>query len=1385
MQFPISLNQERYLFAEKATDISYALPVSFRISGSLDKDRLKKAISHLLDKHEMLRCSIQSHNQFLHTNVVHPYADARLDFVKIDTEDHNSIAKIIDSYFFQKVNYAAHELVKFQLIQLPQNESILSFSVHHIIADGVSIGIIIRDLSRFYNNYEDENTNKLSLSRCATYKEYCEFVSNKFLAESNQLKTFWQKNLAGFPENTQLLMRNAIPNVNKSHHECFAFDVHEMLHDATRNAAKSIGVSTFAFYISLFHIALSRMTNTNKVVTVFQSSGRQEYLSFGDVVGLFSNALLLATEVENNKQFDSYCKKVSEIIRSLLESQEYPYHYVTRDTGIHPSIGFNWYPIYDSLTLNGCLTRKEEIISWRSDLDLNIHCVYEDGKLSFRAYFNSEIYKLSVIELLINHFFKLIQSAVNNPNGTIKNLNSISGIDESLLPVVTHSTSPLSYTRIEDAFLHVVNSLPDNIALLTDDSAISYRQLYLLSKNVQALIEAHAKGNSLTIGILAERGVGFIVSVISSLLANCSFAILDANYPESRLYEFIDALKPDLIIAENASTLVLSTKFWRKESHVISDKWHVDLFISTNPYTETSRDIAYYLFTSGTTGTPKCISTNHAPLIHFLEWQRRTFSISESDRFSLLSGLSHDPVLRDIFAPLSVGACLCIPSDEIIFSTGGLGKWLIKKKVTVTHITPQMGKIISSTAQQSEMNDVRLCFIGGDRLRQNDIHMLRSVMQQTALINVYGASETPQVMGYYVVPNAIDKLLIPIGKGIDDVELLVQSEKGVLAGIGEYGQIVVRTRFLSNGYKNDPDSNHFNCINGQGEYLTGDFGFYDENGNVVFIGRGDDQLKIRGYRVEPADIEVHVESMENVDRALVIPYCEDNDEKKLICYIQLVSAKNLSREDIHLYLSTQLPKYMLPSAYVFLDKFPLFPNGKINRSALPMPMEDHSVQRSSYVAPSTKREKELVAMWEKALGMSPIGIQDSFYDVGGNSLTAISLMIEMERLGISDKDCRIMFQGGTIADIAREPSDNETEGRYEKDKPVEFITNLLLNCLRGFLVLLVVAGHWFPGLLERVPENIRAIKSYVTPVFNLSTPGFSIVFGITLGFSLFNTYKQQNKRFYHQLKMGVALLLFGLMIRSFLSIFIEFIENDGANLTSTYIATSFYNVLGFYLLAMGSLPLWFRFIEYKERVTLNVLILITFFILIDFIIHTMLWSEQEGVLQLIRLYLVAKFSYFNLAAGSLMGFLIGYRIKKNIHNNGYRFYLKLGVLLTLVGIFIGVALGDIYVLTEPSKKIYLWMWLLYLGVINVIIFNLWKTLKNYNKVNRFLRESFNILSLFGVIALPMFVFHGVVLVMKDTLDVLGVPDLIGLTTVLSIFFGSTYFIIRRLYRLYF
>lgn len=1381
MQFPVSFNQERYLFSEKVTGTSYALPVSHSITGELDVSRLEKAIAQLLKKHQMLRCGVV--NDYTDNKVENEFNLPSLKYITISFGSEHDLAKLIEDYFFTTVDYKPDELVKFQLIRIKENKFVFTVSVHHVIADGVSIGVLLKDLSFFYNSQDEFD---ITVKDESDYRDYVDLIRNDYQENEEKYAANWKSYLSGFPSQTSLVNKSPCEDIRDEGKVSKV--ISGKLHKEIKVAAKNHNTATFTYYIALFQLALSRSSGTQDVVTLFQSSGRRGLPTvFKDVIGLFSNALILATSIDADETLKEHLVSVSKQVSDAIANESYPYHHISRNTGIKPSIGFNWYPIYEALYFDGCELEQREYVSWKTDLDLNIHCVLINERLVLNAHYNKESYSAETIATLLEHYEVLLQSSLKSPDIVLSDLDGLTDKDRGVVlcepgaEIETFETE-----RIEDAFLLSVEEYPEKIAVKCGYNEYTYQELLDEAKEYQQVIESVTAGKSHVVAVIAKRSEQLVPVILGVLLAKCSFAILDDNYPDERLKESIEELNPSILFDCADRDL-----FSRKESQWAGSQYKADNLkfrtaVSQDDFIEHDEELAYWLFTSGTTGKPKCISTNHLPLVHFLSWQRKGYAIDFKDKFSLLSGLSHDPVLRDTFAPLSVGATLYIPDDDIIFGSYGIGKWIDENEVTVLHITPQMGSLICQSELEGVSSFVRECFVGGDKLNLHDVNALHKRFASARVINAYGASETPQIMAFFEIEKPYSNNVVPIGQGIADVDVRLYRGKTHHAGIGEYGEIVIETPFMSNGYLKDAvltEKKFSETASGIRRYYTGDYGYYDLDGNIVFLSRQDDQLKIRGYRIEPSDIVAHIEKLEPVNRGLVLPYGQDG--QKLGAYIQLKSQTDLSHEDLNVQLKSILPTYMVPSSYIFLESFPLLPNGKVDRSRLPDPMDYEKIGSKNYVEPETEEEKQLVAVWEKALGITKIGMNDTFYDLGGDSLSAIGMMIEMEKLGINQEDIRILFQGGTLSDIV-DKNANPVEHSTGKVShfSTEFLTNILINCLRGILVMLVIAGHWMPGFLERLPSDMQIISTVLTPIFNLSTPGFSIVFGISLGYSLFHTYINQVDRFYYQIRVGFIFLLVAILFRAAMLMFIAYAEQT---VTERTIFSSFHNVLGYYLFAIASIPVWFLIINYQHKIYRNVAILILLFIFMDFAIKAIyLEREQDGVLQLIRLYFVAKFAYFNMSLGAFIGFVIGYKIKSSL-NSGvkYSFNLVLGIASIFLGFLWGYFETELGELLTASTSIALWKWCLYFGVVNVLLYMIAELLKQYNHLRNFMKLIVNNISLIGVLALPMFILQGFVLIIKDTLDVVGIPGAVGLILVLSLFFWIVILSVRKLYKLYF
>jgi amino acid adenylation domain-containing protein len=422
-------------------------------------------------------------------------------------------------------------------------------------------------------------------------------------------------------------------------------------------------------------------------------------------------------------------------------------------------------------------------------------------------------------------------------------------------------------------------------------------------------------------------------------------------------------------------------------------------------------DLALLAFTSGSTGTPKGIEGRHGPLSHFLPFQQERFGLGDGDRYSLLSGLSHDPLQRDIFTPLCLGGALSAPTFEEIATPGRLAAWMARERITVAHLTPAMAQLLTETGggPLPSIPTLRWVLLVGDVLTRLDVDRLRRIAPNVTCVNLYGSTETQRAVGHHIVEerevtDARAPQVLPLGRGMRDVQLLVVSRtEGPprLAGIGEVGEIWVRSPHLARGYRGDEmltadrfRTNPFTGLPGDRVYRTGDLGRYRPDGEVTFAGRADQQVKIRGFRIELGEIEAALGRLPGVREAVVLVR-EAAGDRRLVAY---VVGEGLETGALRDALRSRLPAYMVPSAFVPLDRLPVTPNGKVDRRALAKidPEGLDAGLESAYVAPRSGLEERIAAVWCEVLGLERVGVKHNFFDLGGHSLLLVRLHARLQ-----------------------------------------------------------------------------------------------------------------------------------------------------------------------------------------------------------------------------------------------------------------------------------------------------------------------------------------------------------------------------------------------------
>jgi amino acid adenylation domain-containing protein len=606
---------------------------------------------------------------------------------------------------------------------------------------------------------------------------------------------------------------------------------------------------------------------------------------------------------------------------------------------------------------------------------------------------------------------------------------------------------------------------PNAVALSAESGDVTYGVLEAGSRALAARLQPGE-----VTGILAERGPRLVLAMLACARAGAPFVVLDLAYPPPRLRRMLEICRPSLLLEAGATP------------EGLSDLPRVPVSLEADealdaPLGAVDPDApAYLLFTSGSTGEPKCVAVSHHPLVNFVAWQERTFGLDAQDRFTLLSGLAHDPVLRDVFTPLSLGARLLIPSQKVLNSPGALPAWFTQARPTVAHMTPPLGQLLIAGRERAVLPDLRYIFWGGDVLRRGLVDAVAARASNCESINFYGATETPQAAAFHRVPTIGDgEERLPIGRGIDGFEILAPDAAS--------GPIVIRSSFLTLGP----------VVEGRlpapapprlQDYATGDLGVRRPDGAVMIHGRQDDQVKIRGYRVEMAEVTACALAAPYIAQAITLNV-GTNEAPRLGLFVQPLNPElTLDPSAIRARLAAALPDYMVPERVTPLAILPLLPNGKIDRQALIALASDRPAV-STLRAATTPAEKAIVAEWSDLFGR-PVGLDDSFASLGGDSLSYVTAFLSLEEiLGATPEGWTTMSLANLAASADGEPAKKGLLAWVESTILLRALAictvvashfQLIFTGGSATSALLFVSGYIFGGLQLNEMEHQRSLK---------------------------------------------------------------------------------------------------------------------------------------------------------------------------------------------------------------------------------------------------------------------------------------------------------------------
>ncbi|MGD2183146.1 amino acid adenylation domain-containing protein [Lusitaniella coriacea LEGE 07167] len=1069
---PLSFAQQRLWFLDQleGNTAAYNIPMVLRLKGVLAVDALEKAVNAIAQRHDGLRASFSTRDGFP-IQRLRPSLDltlTTLDWRDIPEEEQ---AERVQQFAIEErakpFDLERDPLLRVTLLRLKERDRVLLLTVHHIVSDGWSMRIIARELAEFYTAFlEEKEPNLPELS--VQYPDFARWQRQWLQGEvlGTQLQ-YWKEQLTGAPPLLDLPTDRTRPEVQTFSGGTRSRKLSPTLTQSLKTFSQREGATLFMTLLAAFKLLLSRLAGTEDVVIGTPVAGRTRR-EFEQLIGFFINTVVLRVRCQGNPTFRDFLHHVRTVALGAYEYQEMPFEKLVeelqpeRDRSYNPlfQVWFNMLNLSENRAeFSGLEVEPLARSAAPSKFDLTLYAKETPQGIRLDAVYNANLFDGERMEEMLAQFEHLLAQIVETPTERIDRFSLVS--PRSLLPNPQTPLASNPQEPVHRRFSQQAQCLPEQIAVTDAQTTWTYGELNRRANQLANYLRAQGVQKQDVVAIYGDRAASLVLAILSVLKAGAVFTLLDPAYPPSRLLHCVQSANPRAWLQVKTDPLPPELEEFA-QSCCINLQIMPDLTLEDVPADDPgikidSGDLAYIPFTSGSTGKPKGILSPHAALSHFLHWHSQTFEFSESDRFSLISGLSHDILMRDIFTPLWVGGTLCIPDTNAMEIPGQLGRWMVENEVSVAHLSPAMGQFLQATPVPCSA--LRWVFFGSDVLTQKEIKSIREIAPNTKLANFYGATETPQAMGYFPITDC-ERERIPIGRGIDDVQLLVLNAQQQLAGVGEVGEIYIRTPYLAKGYLGDAELTKERFLQLSVEknseqssprlpvspsprplsasphprvsaspshpvspsprqeqqttqcYKTGDFGRYLPDGNVEFIGRRDDLVKIRGFRIELGEVKSAIAQHPKIQDAVVLVR-----EGSLIAYI-VPQKETPTPAQLRHFLSQKLPHYSIPSFFIAIDSIPLTPNGKIDRQVLLKHEVTIEKNEPEKVQPQNELQRQLVEIWERVLGVRPVGIRDNFFDLGGHSLLAIQLFGEMQKVVGTDIPIAAIFQAPTIEQLA-------------------------------------------------------------------------------------------------------------------------------------------------------------------------------------------------------------------------------------------------------------------------------------------------------------------------------------------------------------------------------
>ncbi|TCP53869.1 amino acid adenylation domain-containing protein [Tumebacillus sp. BK434] len=1075
-RMPLSYAQERIWFLRELfpDNLSYSASCLLTFKGEFDVAVLERTLNEILRRHEIFRTTFQAYDGEP-AQVVMPYEPVKLRVLDLhelpEAEKKAQMDAVVDVEIKKMFKLDELPMVRWTLFKLEKDVHTLLHVEDHLVHDGFSFSVFLYDFVHIYNAYLTGDASPLPEPEIQ-FVDFADWQREMMEGpEGDRQLAYWKEKLAGAPEILELPLDHPRPAVQRFKGAAFRFQIPYEVCQGVREFSRKNGVSLFMTLMAAYNVLLYRYSGQEDIL-VGTGIANRRLKETERLIGMIVNNVLLRTQLGGNPTFKAIVEQVRQASMESYDHQDVPFDKVIGALGIERDLNRNplmqvMFSMHDTpmpeLEIPGVeMFIHEGLNNGSAKFDMNIMVIprhskrlgvrgkgeLKDEGITVNWEYNSDLWEADTIDHMIQNWINLLRGVIAEPEARIGDLPLLSQQEERKLLSDWNDTAA-DYPAelcLHQLFEEQVQKTPDNTAVIFGERTLTYAELDRQANQLAHHLRALGVGPDVPVGVTVERSVEMVTALLAVLKAGGAYLPLDTDAPPARKAQVLEDAQAPVCLSQSSLTDKLPQGAVR---YVFVDGDAAE--IAKHPVTKPDVDVqpehlVSIYYTSGSTGKPKGVCSTHFGWVNRMNWMQRRYSLQASETLLQKTTLTFDDAAVEFFWPLMVGARIAMLEPELHKDPLAIMDAAVRYETAVLQFVPSMLSLFLDAVteeKRAQLNALRVVISSGEALRADLVRSFLHSLPQAGLFNQWGATEVSIDSTCHEVTeaDAHEEGIVSVGRPIDNNQVYILDGQLKPVPVGVPGDLYLAGIGLARGYLNNPERTAEAFLPhpfapGEVVYKTGDRGYYRADGSIMFLGRRDDQVKVRGQRVELAEIEAVMVTHPAVKECAVVAHKRPNGYY-VVGYYESEPGLTASTEGLREHMLALLPEYMVPARFVAMDALPTTVSGKLDRKLLPDPGEDRPDLEGALILPRTETERTIANIWQEILRLKEVGVYDKFFDLGGHSLDATRIMSRVNRELGTALPLRALFETLTVAGLAKRVDEVRNSGAQGRLKPVK------------------------------------------------------------------------------------------------------------------------------------------------------------------------------------------------------------------------------------------------------------------------------------------------------------------------------------------------------------